>query len=242
MWKAWMALLFLFFLLGCVQPSNDSNAPLSSSNLLHEQRENYGIPLSAFEELPSPPQDFNFVVSEFQKSNFSDSTFFTPAYFLQPEFFPNFALQGLRYWKESLTQHRGVYGYGVYPSDIFLAAKKGETIRTRVFVHSAYGIQSWQGIGLREDANNAFPVSLSRSSLLLGPSFPKFSKEWVQVVDVSVSIPSNAPRGTQVLSFDLVAPPSELSEQWREKYGSQYVEGGAFSLSRPFVQVHLSVE
>ncbi|MFH0714757.1 MAG: hypothetical protein V1847_03110, partial [Candidatus Diapherotrites archaeon] len=72
--------------------------------------------------------------------------------------------------------------------------------------------------------------------------FPKFSKEWVQAVDISVFVPSNAPKDSFELGIWLVAPSAGDSETWRKKYGSNYFDGGTFELSRPFFLLHLAVE
>ena len=169
-------------------------------NILLEQRKAYGFSQTVFSELPAPPTDFNKIVGLYQEGKFTDDFFFSEKYFFQPEFYPSFVKNGLGYWLNPSATHWAAYGYGSFPIKKTITVKQGEKGRARFFIHSGYGVRSYQGVGLKtvfsdEKAKDYFDVKIDEP-FLLGPNYPKFERNWAKDVLVEISQKGNTPKGT----------------------------------------------
>jgi hypothetical protein len=181
-------------------------------------RDAYGISSAVFSDLPPIPSCFQSVVDRYQDGRFADAYFFTPAYYLQPEFFPNFVTSGLSQWQSPDASHYGVVGFGGHPATHRSGVLIGGQKSFRFFINSGFGVRGYQAgrleavlvnpqdapfvkVTLDEDSANGF---------LLGPTFPRFSPLWVHVVDVNVSFSKDAAYKDYVISFRS----AEVSEEW----------------------------
>lgn len=210
--------LLAVLLSGCVE-ENQSQVDSNTSSLL-EARQGYGIPLSAFDSLPLPPEDFNEKVSLMQKGSFTGYFYFSEDYYLQPEFYTSFPQNALQYWKQEDATHYGAIGFGFYPSTQAIALKKGSIKRARFFLHSGYGIQTFQGIRIQaiEEQRSEIQVKVLEEEFVLSPSFPEFSNSWAKAVDVEITVPEDIESGTYELKFFVVAPAEENFEKWSSMY------------------------
>lgn len=164
-------------------------------------RESYGISPAVFEALPSPPDCLLSISSAFSSGKFTDTTFFTSDYYLQPEFYPNFMAEGLPQWQNPVASHFGLVGLSSYPFESRSGVLKGGEKSFRFFIHSGYGVRSYQAVRLEavlENQSDDQFVSLSldedsSTGFVLGPTFPLFSSGWVHPVELKVTMSANAP-------------------------------------------------
>ena len=240
-------ILLLFFLIqGEEKPPFDKNQidKTKETNLLLKQREGYGISSAVFSELPVPPKDFNKIVSLYHQGKFNDEMFFSEKYFSQPEFYPSFLANGLTYWQQPVTTHYGAYGYGSFPIKKTIVLKKGEEFKGKFFVHSGYGVRTFQGIQLNsvfDKGEEFFDVIIKEPVFLLEPNFPKLKKGWAKDVLFDVQVKENAPEGFYSLKIFVSSPPEELSEKWSKEH-EKYFDAATFSTDKPLFELQIIVE
>ncbi|MFH1664422.1 MAG: hypothetical protein ABH986_06520 [archaeon] len=225
------------------EAEKESKESAKETNLLLMQRESYGISSAVFSELPVPPSDFNKIVSLFHQGKFSDELFFSEKYFSQPEFYPSFLGNGLNYWQNPSTTHYGAYGYGSYPIKKTVVIKAGEKIKAKFFVHSGYGVRSFQGIQLNAvtEYKNFFLVSIKDPVFLLEPNFPKFRKEWAKEVELNIEAKEKTPEGMYEVKVFVSSPPEEFSYKWSKEH-EKYFDAAEFSTGKELYELKIIVE
>ena len=225
--------------------------PLNSSERIHGcvdlNRESYGLTPAVFENLPVPPNCFVSVVQAYREQKFSDNFFFTPDFFLQPEFFASFEKNGLEYWKNPVATHWGVVGFGAFPTERALSIRPGQTIRTRFFFHSGFGVRTFQGVRLEPEWQGGIPAGVeigldenSATGFLLGPAFPKFGAHWAKAVDVTVRALPFASSGDFSLVLKTKAPSESQKMQWQETL-LRYFDATQFVGELPAMRLRLRV-
>ncbi len=245
-WVVLLVFLVIFFWYFLYSSTTPSSKKLSGiENCRDVNRSPYPFPLETFDFLPSPPACLLSVSTAFSSKQYSDVSFFSPEYFLQPEFYPSFFEEGIPKWINPMSSHFGVVGFGAFPSQQTMGVSPGKTYHGRIFWHSGFGVRGFQGgklvvsfadpsdenkLNVRLDAN-------AQKGVILGPTFPQFNPLWVHPVDVFVSFPENMVPST--VSFWLVSenPESSFSDFAREKYGALYHEVTEFVGSRPVAQI-----
>ncbi|HZX19988.1 MAG TPA: hypothetical protein VFF13_03165 [archaeon] len=245
------ALFFFFF----IQAENnfsgenflDNNSNENSQNQLVLQRSSYGVSSGVFSELPSPPNDFNVIVSLFHNGGFRDEFFFSEKYFLQPEFYPSFLETGLPQWTNPSTTHYAAYGYGSYPLRKTIYLKSGETAKTKFFFHSGYGVRSYQGVKLviepeNNGAKSFFAAKVSPNVFLLEPNFPKFEKNWAKGIEIIVDSQTETPSGSYKFFVKVVNPEKELSDKWKNEVIGKYFDAGFVSANKPVFELEIIVD
>lgn len=208
-------------------------------------RSAYKIPLGVFSDLPEIPKDFLFIKSLFEENRIG-LDFVSAAYYLQPEFYPNFSSDGLPYWLKPEPERWGIVGYGVYPGDKAVSARPGETARVSTILRSGFGVRTFQGVRLEESlpagAEKFFAVKFREKTFLLGPSYPSFSRDWAKKIEMEIDVSPETPKGNYVIGFDVARPPKELSDKWLQQYKGFYSEAAAFSQRKPLFQLFLEVK
>lgn len=244
---------------GCVQ-EQDPTEPEAGAPAIDRQAYGTGIFLDsqgnpvekpieeAFVNLPPVPGDFWSKKKAFETGGFSAAESIGEDYFLQPEFLPEFEEIGLSYWKQPDLERWGAYGFGVYPAEQAISLKRGEQTTVFAFVHSAYYIQSFQGLKLVPVDSNSlledFEIGVLPKNILLGPSWPVFDRMWMHDAAIRIRVRENALPGVYKISFDAENPDKEAEEKWVEKLaGKKYFSGTAqVSISRPRLVVFVQVE
>lgn len=194
---------------------SSSSLVVPDSSCRSADRSSYGVDLAVFSRLPSPPSCILSVSDSFNNRQFTDSSFFAPDYYLQPEFYPSFFTEGLSKFTSPVATHYGAVGYGAFPHEWVVSRDSSQVHATRIFFHSGFGVRSFQSgsLGVEfeipEDAAHV-DVSLDSSSsegFILGPSFPVFHPSWVKPVDVSVEVRPSAPY-REIVVYLVTRPPS----------------------------------
>jgi hypothetical protein len=197
-----------------------TQTPFSFSDCHALDRSVYSLPPGVFENLPPLSACFVSAAYTFESGAFRDASFFTSSYYLQPEFYPSFFTQGLPQWQNPIGTHYGVVGYGAYPSFQILSIRPGETKTVRVFFYSGFGVRGYQGAALQPVFQNPAHASFvsvfldenATNGFLLGPNFPKFSREWVKPVDITIALSPAAPPDEIILAVETRAPPLRIQE------------------------------
>lgn len=183
-----VVLLFFFFF----------QRPYYSVDSIHNcvdlDRSSYGITPSVFSSLPPAPKCFVSAVELYRHRVMTDLSFFDSSYYLQPEFFPSFETIGLSAWTSPVDTHYGAVGSGSYPSVATSSILSSPSSVHPFLVYSGFGIRSLQRMTLvarLENPSDAEFVSFSlddssRTGFLLGPTFPKFSSDWVHRSELRV--------------------------------------------------------
>lgn len=239
-----------FFFFPSPEPvfSNGLNVPIKGCVDL--DRSSYKIPPAVFESLPAAPKCFWSLVKRYQNKQFLDDSFFTPSFFLQPEFYPTFESQGLSYWLSPNATHWGAVGYGYFPSNKVLKGKQEETIHVRFFFHSGFGVRTFQGLRLEpffenEVDQNKVVVTLdseSQNGFWLGPSFPKFDSHWAKAVDVTILILPSALPGDVSFSLKTKPPFPDGAQAWSTLFGKSYYNATDFVGEQSIMRVDLKIE
>jgi len=216
-----------------------------AQNPLSEQRKSYGFTPAVFSQLPSPPDDFNAVVTHYLNTGTPDESFFSKKYYLQPEFYPSFLSSGINYWSDPSPTHWAAYGYGSFPVKKSISASANKESTVTFFVHSGFGVRSYQGMALRAETDSAdanLSVRLSEGEFLLGPSFPSFESSWARPVQVNII--ANA-QGTHTIKIFAARPSQSASEEWdaiAARKNLPYFDAGLVSSDKPLIEISLETE
>jgi len=179
-----------------------------------------------FNELPPVPNDFSEVAYLLATGRNYALGPITEEYFLQPEFYPNFKENGLKYWSEPDPKYWATNGYGSYPAEQFdVLSQSGRTeFYSVVFFYTGYGVQTYQGAHLIPTSNTLkyFDVDISPDTFLLTPTFPKFSKDWVYKITIQGKVKPDTPAGEYTIGFLIVDPPIEKRNEWAGEYRNLY--------------------
>ncbi len=264
--KMFLPVLFtiLLFTCGCIQaPLQEQSAGQGNETQQKPviDRDSYGLGIflnesqqpikkpikEAFANLPMLPNDFWEKRNSFESGDFSIAKQLDENYYLQPEFLPEFKEIGLPYWKNPDLSRWGAYGFGVYPANQNYSIKKEEEITVFAFVHSAYYIQSFQGIKLVVvDTNTVqenFVVEIEPENILLGPTYPVIDKKWMHKVAIKIKAKEDTPARIYSIGFDAIAPDAEAESKWSETQSQKYFSGaGNISINRPRLNIFLKVE
>ncbi|MCR4368567.1 MAG: hypothetical protein NUV67_01530 [archaeon] len=227
---------------GCVSQEQAGNETVQNEAVKTIQRPLYGLPQGVFLNLPEFPQDFNKIVFLYQSNEFSDELFFSEKYYLQPEFYPSFAPSGLSKWLYPDAGYWAAYGYGSYPLKKTIQLKRGEKKSVAFFMHSGYGVQSWQGVSITAQQTlgaESVATEIAEPDFLLGPNFPKFSSSWAKKVVVKVSADENA-SGEHSFMFTVARPPSALKEEW-SNVRSPYFDAATVQSGKPLYELIVQI-
>lgn len=164
------------------------------------------------ENLPEKPDDFDIVRGYILDGMYPDLCDLENEYYLQPDFYTNWKSQS-RYYDNHIYKMWGVYGYGTYPAEVGMQVnnlKQNEQIDICTLFRTGSGIETYQGVQLVPVSNEYFDVSINPSIFLLYPTFPKFEKDWVRKVKVTVRARKNVPIGEYVVGFRVETPKKDM--------------------------------
>ena len=184
-----------------------------------------------FEQLPSVPKDFSEIAYLLASGRSYEIEGLSEGYFLQPEFYPGFSDNGIKYWTEPNPNYWTTNGYGAYPADQFDTLSKSgrKEFVAVVFFYSGYGVQTYQGTTIIPTAESLeyFDIKVEPNTFLLDPTFPKFSGDWARKIVIRGTLKENAPPGDYTIGFLVVPPPKEKREEWAFKYRNLYFDAAS---------------
>jgi len=220
-----------------------------------------------FSKLPPMPRDFYEIDLLVTKGLWSNTSYITRDYWIQPEFYPEFEAQGVELMLNPPTGRFGAFGYGTYPSELVVLTYPGAHISTAFFVHTSWLVETYQGMGfeLVYPANgflrsSDFPNSdnrtvtqdqqvvrryirgrMSPSYAVFGPAYPAFDENWAHKIEVNLDIDPNTPPGRYIVGADIVAPPADKAEEWFTQYKSRYTSAGGTGIGTPWFSMFIEV-
>lgn len=167
------------------------------------------------QNIPQKPDDYEIIIRELE-SGYIDIAELNRSYWLQPDFYPSW-----KHAKQFYTNHDysrwGVGGYGAYPGNpeiTFYKKTIGTWIEDCTLFKTGYGIETWQGVKLVPEENEYFDVTIEPNELLLEPTFPIFSENWVRILNYRVTIKKEPPIGEYLVKIHQTKPSKEQSEKW----------------------------
>jgi len=174
------------------------------------------IDSSIFSELPDKPDDFWLVQREVYESEYPDLCNLDERYFRQPDFYPTWERNMKKY--ENIDYGRWtIQGYGAYPADQFYLmshAPKGATFTLCTFLHTAYSVETYQGMKLRPTDSEYWDIEITPDQLLLPPTSPEFKPGWARKIEIKITAKKDVPAGNYRMGFNIAEPDQETSKQY----------------------------
>lgn len=235
------------------------------------------IDSQVFVRLPPYPKDFSDVSYLVTYNRYPILENFTEGvpdeyYYKQPAFYPTWGGQGIEKYKDLAPGYKADYvavkGLGAYPGDVIISPKPGISVKPGMtftvvtFVHAAWGVAKYQGVGMGygfpstglsafdiinvtqnpDVVKNYFDITIDPPYFLIEPSWPQFFPNWSQKVRITIKINEGTPAGTYLIGIGAGVPPAEAENEWIRAYRLGYTTGGAVGIDRPTHQIFLVVE
>ena len=191
---------------------------------------------SVFFSLPKLTKDFSFA---------GDIANAPENVWKQPEFYPGFEREGLKYYTNPPNDYLGYFGYGTYPSEEVVTAQLNAYIEKTIYFHTGWYVINFQGLKLipviDDRYKDYFDVEIEPDTVLLAPTYPFFDYNWTQKVNFKVKA-VNAPKGTYYIGIDIATPSEDFNNKMVSKYGRGYQVGGIFGVGKPFYTLQITVQ
>lgn len=179
-----------------------------------------------YEKLPYPPATFEGDANQLYSGKVERVNEIPANVYRQPEFHPLFARQGVRAWTEAKSIAQTVIGITSFPAEQTAtvdAARGG--IETALFVSSAWGAAQSQATGFRYTVQPAGPIEvrIEPNEIVLGPTFPRFSEDWIQKIKIQIKWNSKLEAGT----YEVTLYPDVPSESFVRRLEPNVVYAGS---------------
>lgn len=203
-----------------------------------------------FAYLPDVPENFGTISYQVSTGKLFDLSKVTRDYYLQPEFYPLFADNGLPFYENYDPKYVGVFGWGTYPSEQWADAVAGSSADVEFFFKTGWGVETWQGMNLKATPKcNWVQASITDSLFITAPSYPEFCTvqhcggDWARKMAIHLEVSGSALKGQKCdIELSNTAPPKENSIEWGDRYDVSYIAASKAMVTAgvPFV-VHLTV-
>lgn len=197
----------------------------NSSGESREQTSSIDI---ATEKLTPTPPTFELVKRNFYDSQIDNFNNIDPAIWKRPEFYPTWERSGIPSFKNHDYSRWGVHGYGFFPSVESWTVhnmSSGNTLTYHVFLHTAWGVETWQGMKLIPICNDTlFNVEITPNEFYLEPTFPTFYPEWTKKIKFTVTAMEKIPPGTYSIRVDVGVPNDAKTEAWSWEILDKYTD------------------
>lgn len=180
--------------------------------------------INRYETIPEKPADFDAYTRDIWSGAYLDLCEVGEDYWQQPEFYNgdssingdkgSWEIARKAFYDNPDYSRWGVYGQGNIPKEIsysFTNLKEGDEFTLCSFFHNGFGIWTYQGFKLIPLENEYFDVEITPNQLTLSPTFPSFTKDWTQKVQVTIRVKKPIPSGQYELGFDVTEPDPEYS-------------------------------
>lgn len=210
-----------------------------------------------FSELPPVPSDFSKVAFNFATGQLYQLSSMTASYYTQPELYfhsdqtalvnRKLAFSG---WSQPQLNYWGDYGGSATPADQYgvVSKKDRKSFNAAVFVTNGWNIQNWIGVHMvtNQSASQYFDITISEEKtgqpyFLLGPTFPKFSRDWATKLTISGTVKDTTPPGVYQVRVNPIQPPKELSQKWSDDHLGIYVPYGGLVPDTGFITLNITV-
>ena len=191
-------------------------------------RQTYGIDeTDIYRQLPPPSETFAQDVNTLNYGNGLSVNQIPPESYLQPEFYPTFESTGIKTWVEATAPLTNTFGFASTPAEqqaTLEADSNGFT--TTLFIGSAWGVTYYQGMGFRYTIQPAANIQLqfSPNHVLMGPTFPIFTPEWLHKITIDGTIGEEVEGGEYTINIFPADAPIEAQEAWYAAH-PRYING-----------------
>ncbi len=191
-------------------------------------KENYGITEDdIYAQLPPTPASFQNDVNTLHYGNGISIGQIPLESYRQPEFYPTFSTSGIKTWATAPATLPNTIGIASTPAvQEAVLAPDTNGFSTTLFVGSAWGVTYYQGMGFRYRIQPAANIQLQFTPphVLLGPTFPVFTPEWIHRITIDAQIPPEVPPGQYQITIYPASAPIEQQEKWYATH-SRYING-----------------
>lgn len=211
-----------------------------------------------FSEIPPIPSDFSVVAYDVSIGKLNQIGLLSDSFYKQPEFYSFIDQEtgvvnrefAFRPWSRPELNQWGDNGFQAYPADQFdtVQLSKRNDFSAVVFVTNGWNIQNYVGVHLVEDneSSNYFDVTISEERtgqpyFLLGPTFPRFDKDWATKVVIEGKVKPGTPPGSYRIRIDPVAPASSLATKWAEEHPGLYASYGFIVPETGYINLQIDV-
>ncbi len=236
-----LILLPILLLAGCTTPQTNEPTPFTQTAedihhhdlfLLHAQKNNQTLEETRaffqqtyeiqnentiFQNLPTPPTTFNEHLQVWKGGDTNALLQVPPETYLQPEFYPTFQETGLNAWINAPNPPAAAMGIMSIPAEQETTIPPEETtIEAALYIGSAWGTTYYQGMGLRYTLEPKTPhtLTITPANILVGPTFPLFSKNWMKRIQIQGTITPTPGVKTYTLRLFPATPTVDLENQW----------------------------
>jgi hypothetical protein len=243
-----MALLFLLILFGCVNEKGPVTQTPAPENTLHSHRifeqwatqhnqtlpdattfflNRYGLTSEEdiYDNLPTPIETGATSLKRWDDHNALKLLEISPDVYTQPEFYPTFAKQGVKWWIEADGEIHATTGLLTIPAEQEAEILPEESnIEAVLFVGGAWGATYYQGVGFTYDITPQTPhhLEFDPSSIVVGPTFPQFAQNWVERIHVTGTITPQPGVDTYTIHIRMTNPNTDAEQNWNNQY-SPYI-------------------
>jgi hypothetical protein len=221
--------------------------------VMNIDRSGYGIDRSAFGSLPLIPEDWGKIKYAYDQGQMFVINALDSNYYMQPEFYDDWFALGLPFFKN----HTSSCSTGVFaePLEQKMYTVSGSTIGTYFVIRSSFCVDERQAVKLAityPSSSNALESSFTQDPnvvkkyitasinpdvMILGQTYPKFSKDWAKRINITVTVADNTPKGIYVVSLAL-----DKYEPWSGKSNDVNYDAYKSKNGAPLANIVLAVD
>lgn len=183
---------------------------------------------AATASLQPKPATFELVKRNFYDSQIDDFSRIETDIWKRPEFYPTWERTGVADYNDHDSSRWTVYGYGFFPGVQSWTAnmQEGDTLVYYCFLHSSWGVETWQGMKLVSIHNETlFDVAITPNEFYLEPTYPVFYEDWTRMIKFTVTAKVDIPEGMYSLTVDILEPSESKTEEWSWEILDKFSEG-----------------
>jgi len=202
---------------------------VNASEIIPNSRPQYdSIPNEVFKDLPDYPSNFVILKRDIFNGQITNLNKIPDNIYKQPELYPTWETNGQKWFTDHDYSRWGVHGYGFFPGEISYDISNmaaGDEVNTHSFLHTSWGIETWQGLKLIPVYDHDyFDVSITPSETLLEPTFPKFYNNWSQKINMHIIAKEQVPQGDYSFSIKFGTPSNLNSNTWMWEVLDKYTD------------------
>ncbi len=191
-------------------------------------QQTYGIEEAGiFRQLPTPSEAFEQDVNTLNYGNGLSVNQIPAESYLQPEFYPTFESTGIKTWTQATAPLTNTFGVASTPADQQATLEPDSNgFTTTLFIGSAWGVTYYQGMAFRYviEPQADIQLTFSPNNILMGPTFPAFTPEWMHKITVDGTIGEDVGEGTYTINIFPADAPIEIQEGWYAEH-PRYING-----------------
>lgn len=257
--KAILSTLLIALLLtsGCLNGENQPNPPInppanqtSSPHGIYQEwatthqttleeatlffKKNYGLENEndIFAQLPPPPENIDMFNTFWGGGDANTLRDIPEETILQPTFYPTFQQTGKRPWTNATGEWPSTTGTMSTPAEQEITIPPEETLmEATLLVGSTWGATYYQGAGITYTLQPETPhqLTITPSSILLGPTFPAFSPEWMKRITIQGTITPTPGVEKYTLTLFSTTPHPDSEQQWMAQYAPYIRTDGTYT-------------